>query len=416
MTQRASDHDIAIVGAGPYGLALAAYLRAGGLDAAVLGLPMSFWEHQMPRGMLVRSSWEASSISDPDGRLSLDSYERENGPFSRPLPGAEFARYGRWFQERAVPDVDRRLISVVERNSHGFTLTSEDGESRHARRVVIATGLRPFAYRPAQFEQFSDGLAIHTMNTTEPGRFAGRSVAVIGSGQSAVETAALVSEAGAEVELIARASHIRWLVRGERVRAINRTLRRILYAPTDVGPAGLSRLVALPELFRRLPIRTRERFDYRSVRPAATGWLLPRTKDVTMTFERAVQEARSEGSAVSLSLDDGSRRRVEHVILGTGYVIDVTRLPLLGETIRRELRTYAGYPVLGAGFESSIPGLHFVGSCSAWNFGPIMRFVVGTEFTARAVAKHLATKARTHSTTGVERGAREPALDEVANG
>jgi hypothetical protein len=315
-----------------------------------------------------------------------------------------------------VPDVDRRLISVVERNGNGFTLTGEDGESRHARRVVIATGLRPFAHRPDQFEEFSDGLAIHTMNTTEPGRFAGRSVAVIGSGQSAVETAALVSEAGAEVELIARASHIRWLIRGERVRAINRTLRRILYAPTDVGPAGLSRLVALPELFRRLPIKTRERFDYRSVRPAATGWLMPRTEHVTMTFGRAVHEARSEDSAVFLSLDDGSTRRVEHVILGTGYVIDMMRLPVLGESIRAELRTYAGYPVLGAGFESSIPGLHFVGASSAWSFGPIMRFVVGTHFTAGAVAKHLTTKARIQSRPGVERGARKPALDEVANG
>jgi hypothetical protein len=382
----------------------------------VFGQPMSFWAQQMPRGMLVRSSWEASSISDPDARFSLDAYERENGPFSRPLPGAEFTRYGRWFQERAVPDVDRRLISAVDRNGNGFTLTSEDGESRRARRVVIATGLRPFAHRPAQFENFADGLAIHTMNTTEPGRFSGSSVAVIGSGQSAVETAALVSEAGAEVELIARASHIRWLIRGERVRAINRTLRRILYAPTDVGPAGLSRIVALPELVRRLPIKTRERFDYRSVRPAATGWLVPRTKDVTMTFGRTVQQARSEDSAVCLSLDDGSTRRVEHVILGTGYVIDMARLPLLGESIGGELRTYGGYPVLGAGFESSIPGLHFVGACSAWSFGPIMRFVVGTHFTARAVAKHLATKARIQSRPGVERGAPKPALDEIANG
>jgi hypothetical protein len=135
-----------------------------------------------------------------------------------------------------------------------------------------------------------------------------------------------------------------------------------------------------------------------------------------MTFGRTVQEARSEGPAVCLSLDDGSTRRVEHVILGTGYAIDMTRLPLLGESITKELRTYAGYPVLGAGFESSIPGLHFVGACSAWSFGPIMRFVVGTHFTARAVTKHLATKARTHSRPGVERGAREPALDEVANG
>jgi hypothetical protein len=44
-------------------------------------------------------------------------------------------------------------------------------------------------------------------------------------------------------------------------------LRRILCAPTDVGPAGLSWIVAMPELFRRLPIKTQERWAYRSIRP-----------------------------------------------------------------------------------------------------------------------------------------------------
>ena len=384
------EQDIAVIGAGPYGLSVAAHVRARGLAVRAFGHAMSFWERQMPRGMLVRSAWEATSISDPHGSLSLDAYEAEHPqPFARPLPGEELARYGRWFQARAVPDLDTRLVSTLERRNGCFALTLEDGERVRAGRVVVATGLRSFAHRPPPFEALEDGLATHSMEMTEPDRYAGRSIAVIGSGQSAVESAALVREAGAQVELLARAPLIRWLTRGERIRAIDPLVRRALYAPTDVGPAGLSWIVAMPELFRRLPRSTQERLAYRSIRPAATGWLGPRTADVKMTLGRRVVEARPEGSGARLILDDGSVRQVDHVILGTGYAVDVLSEPLIGESIRQSLQLHRGYPVLRPGFESSLPGLYFVGAYSAWSFGPIMRFVSGTKFTAHAITKHL---------------------------
>lgn len=383
--------DVAVIGAGPYGLSVASHLQAQGVRPRAFGQPMSFWERQMPRGMLVRSAWGASSISDPQCSHCLDAYEAEQPrPFSRPLAGAEFVRYGRWFQARAVPDLDPRLISTVERQGDGFTLMTEDGERLHARRVVIATGLRSFAYRPPQFESLQDGLATHAMVMTEPARFARRSVAVIGSGQSAVECAALVSEAGADVELIARAPLIRWLTRGERIRRIDPLVRRVLYAPTDVGPAGLSWVAAMPNLFRRLPAGPGQRLAYRCIRPAATGWLVDRTADVTFTLGHRVVEASPDGAGACLTLDDGSRRRVDHVILATGYQIDATSEAVVGPSIREHLRLHAGYPVLKRGFESSIPGLHFVGAYSAWSFGPIMRFVSGTKFTGHTLAKHIA--------------------------
>lgn len=296
-----------------------------------------------------------------------------------------------------MPDLDERLVSTVERNANGFVLTVEDGERLAAGRVVIATGLGSFAHRPPQFDGLGDELAIHSMHVTEPDRFAGRSVVVVGSGQSAVETAALVHEAGAEVELIARAPFIRWLSRGERLRGIDPLVQRIFYAPTDVGPAGVSRLVAMPNLFRRLPRRLQDRLAYRSIRPAATSWLVDRTAGVTMTFERQVSEAHADGAGVRMTLDDGSERRVDNVILATGYKIHVSNEPVVGESLRERLRLHAGYPILRAGFESSIPGLHFVGAYSAWSFGPVMRFVAGTKFTAHAVAKHIARVQSPHT-------------------
>ncbi len=407
---------------------MSAHLRARGLRTRTFGHPMSFWEQHMPAGMLLRSAWGASSLSDPRASLTLDAYEAEQPrPFSRPLPGVELARYGRWFAGRAVPDLDHRLVRTVERTRDGFAVELEDDERLTARRVVVATGLARLAQRPAQFDDLPDPVAVHAVDVTEPQRYAGLSVVVVGSGQSAVETAALVHEAGADVELIGRAPAIRWLVRGERVRASSALLRRLLYAPTDVGPAGLSWVMAMPELFRRLPLGPRERLAYRSIRPAATGWLVDRTAAVTMTLGRQVVRARPDaevgaggassdtgqtrpaqgtrdgtqgapdgaggaglGIGAHLTLDDGSERRVDRVILATGYRVDAAHEPLLGESIRGPLRLEDGYPLLGAGFESSVGGLHFVGAWSARSFGPIMRFVSGTPFTARALAGHVA--------------------------
>lgn len=370
----------------------------------------------MPKGMLVRSAWGASSLSDPAERLSLSAYEEEQSlPFPRPLPGEEMSHYARWFQARAVPDLDERLISTVARGDSGFILTAEDGERIVAGRVVIATGLQSFPFSPPQFDGLG-GLVTHSMQVPEPARFADQSVVVIGSGQSAVETAVLVCEAGAKVELIARAPAIRWLARGEKVRTIDPLLQRLLYAPTDVGPAGVSRLVAMPNLFRRLPRNLQDRLAYRSIRPAATSWLMDRSSDVTMTFNRQVIDARPLGSGARLRLDNGSERDVDHVILATGYKIDVARESVIGESLHSQLQLHQGYPVLRTGFESSVPALHFVGAYSAWSFGPVMRFVAGTDFTARTIAKHVELTGQTRfptpeEPTAIERSPQTAARD-----
>jgi cation diffusion facilitator CzcD-associated flavoprotein CzcO len=370
-------------------------LRARDLPVRVFGPVMSFWERHMPRGMLVRSAWSASSLSDARDALSLDAYEAaQSQPFARPLPGEELPRYGHWFKERAVPDVDERRVASVELRGGGFAVTTEDGESHAAARVAIATGLASFPYRPPQFAPLGEQHATHSMDVPEPTRFAGQSVAVVGCGQSAVETAAILLEAGATVELIARAPAIRWLIRGEQLRGVDPILQRLLYAPTDVGPAGVSRLVAMPNAFRRLPRGLQDRLAYRSIRPAATSWLLDRTANVTKTFGREVARATPDGQSVRLELDDGSQRAVDHVVLATGYRVDVAREPIVGDSLRAALRLHAGYPILRRGFESSVPGLHFLGAYSAWSFGPIMRFVAGTKFTAHEITRHVV---RAHS-------------------
>src|SRR5919205_771912 len=106
--------DVVVVGAGPYGLSTTAHLRDAGVETRVFGEPMIFWQEQMPRGMLLRSAWEASHIADPRHQYTLEAYRGVTGArFGAPIPLPDFVRYGEWFQQQVPPDLDRRRVTRV---------------------------------------------------------------------------------------------------------------------------------------------------------------------------------------------------------------------------------------------------------------------------------------------------------------
>jgi len=390
--------DVAVIGAGPYGLSAAAHLRTiKGLDVQTFGEPMSFWERNMPVGMLLRSGWAASHIADPDQSLTLDAYRAASGKhFSSPVPLDRFTDYGLWYQGRAVPGLDQRKIMRVESYRKDFRLILEKGSSIFARRVVVAAGIGSFAWRPPEFANLPSYLASHTSEHREFQRFAGKRVLVVGSGQSALESAALLHESGAEVEIVARARQIRWLG-GVVSRTIQHgfgpTISKLLYAPTDVGPAGISQIVARPDLVRQLPRSIQDRLRKRSVRPGGARWLVARVRNVGKSLGRFVVCAAPVGERIKVRLDDGSERIIDHVLLGTGYRVDVSKYDFLAPTLAASISRHQGYPRLTDGFETSFPGLHILGAPAVWSFGPLMQFVVGTHYSSRALMQFVARKA-----------------------
>jgi hypothetical protein len=390
-SRRRPPRRIVVVGAGPYGLAVAAHLTASGHDVRVLGRPMSFWEEQMPAGMLLRSPWAASHISDPDDRWTLDAYCDATGmPHQKPLPLADFIAYGRWFQGEAVPQLEERTVTTVSRTGSSFVLQLADGEPVEAARVVLATGIDRFPYVPPEVAGLPERLVSHSRDHSDLARFAGRHVVVLGGGQSALESAALLREAGAEVTVLVRAPVVHWLGRSARLHAMG-PVTRMLYAPSDVGPAGVSRLVAAPDAFRRLPRRLQDPLARRSIRPAGAAWLPDRLVGVPLLTGRRVSSATARESRVRLELDDGAHLVADHVLAATGYRVDLSRLGLLhADLLHAVAQVAGGYPRLGPGFETSAPGLHVVGAPSAWSYGPLMRFVAGTPFTGRTIARALA--------------------------
>lgn len=381
--------DIAVVGAGPYGLSAAAHLKAAvDGNVRVFGECMSFWERHMPAGMFLRSPWAATHLSDPRRKFTLDGFKAFDGNhLSEPVPLSRFIDYGRWFQRSAVPDIDPRKVSLIEGNSGGFSLTLDDGDLVVARRVVVASGIVPFASRPPQFSHLTPDFISHTSEHRDLRRFAGRRIIVVGGGQSALESAALLHESGATVEVVVREPVVHWL---HQKRILHQwPLSAILYAWPDVGPALISHVIARPLWFQSLPREWQDRLAPRSIRAAGAAWLKPRVEGVRLTVGHSVSSAITSGSEVKVKLDDGSERSVDHILLGTGYRVNIALYQFLSKSLVSAIRQVDGYPQLDSGFESSVPGLHFLGAPAAWSFGPLMRFVAGVDFASRALVRRV---------------------------
>ena len=387
--------DVAIVGAGPYGLAAAAHLRQlRGLTVAIFGEPMRFWRTAMPAGMLLRSAWSASNIAGPNASLTLDAYKVVSGNhLSAPIALERFIDYGLWYQRAAVPDVDTRNVSCIDFHAGKFRVKLEDNSDFLASRVIIASGISAFAARPTEFEHAPPALVSHTSQLQDLSYFANRHVVVIGAGQSALESAALLHEKGARVEILIRRSRIHWLGWKDRLRSLG-PASHLLFASTDVGPAGISRLVAAPGLLRTFPRSVQSRLRLLSTRPAGARWLRERLSGVPIHSRTLVTSAVPVNGQIKLTLTDSTSRLADHVVLGTGYRVNVARYPFLSSAILQRLQVVDGFPQLSPALESSVLGLHFLGAPAAWSFGPLMYFVSGTKYAADALFRHFSAAKR----------------------
>ncbi len=310
--------DVVVVGAGPYGLSTAAHLLGRGLRVAVFGKPLELWREHMPHGMLLRSHLFASNLSDPGQDHALAQFfkhSRHQAAF--PVPLQTFIDYGLWFQQRAVAGVDETYVSSIERRDVRFGIRLEDGREVESRAVVMATGPHLYANRPAPFTGLPVGLVSHSSDHRDFSRFKGRDVVVIGGGQSAIEFAALLHEAGATVRVVSRRS-IKWLAPD---RASPRSAFERLLAPNaTIAPGWVNWLWdRMPYLFYRFPQQWKDAYNA-TYHSGATDWLRTRVLGKVMLHERqtVTQLTVVKDKAVA-TISDGAKLSADHILLATGY-------------------------------------------------------------------------------------------------
>lgn len=366
--------DLLIIGAGPYGISLAAHAKARGLDYRLLGAPMHFWQGQMPQSMFIRTHPDSIQLSDRDGRYTLQRFLEETGTdLATPLPRPVFVNYAFWFAAKTGVEFTPEAVVRLEATAEGYAAVTSQGDKYRARSAIVATGLQHYAYIPDVLAGLPPELVSHTFGRSDFRPFAGKRVAVLGSGQSAWEAAALLHQAGADTELI---------------------YRRETPNYREAVTSG-KELIQSAATFYDLPAeqkREKRRQPQGSIAHFLRGYVDGLVRETGgATIEAA--EATADGN-LRLRLSNGQPRLLNHLIAATGYRIDLDRVhfipPELAGRIAREAEEGGDrFPKLDAYFESSLPGLYFAGPLSSFSHGPAFRFIAGLHKTCGAVMEHI---------------------------
>jgi thioredoxin reductase len=355
----------------------------------------------MPKGMMLKSDGFASNIYDPDDDFPLRKFCAERGieysDTGIPVRLETFAAYGLAFQQRMVPDLEDRLVIGLDRAPEGFRLAVEGGETVIAQRVVLAVGITHFEYVPANLAHLPSEYLSHSCRHHDLAPLKGRKVVVVGGGSSALDLAGLLREGDADVQLVARTKELKFhTMPTGRPRSL---WQRVRHPSSGLGPGLRSRFFAdAPGVFYYLPEQLRLELVRRTLGPSG-GWFI-RDKVIgrlPVLLGCSIKSADVQDGVVVLQLraEDGAEReiRAEQIVAATGYKVDIERLKFLSPEIRGKIKTIQGSPVLSSTFESSMPGLYFVGVAAANSFGPVMRFAVGAGYAAQTVTRALARSA-----------------------
>jgi hypothetical protein len=230
---------------------------------------------------------------------------------------------------------------------------------------------------------------LHSAEVSDPKTFVGRDMVVVGSGQSAVLLAALLHEAGARVRLAARTDAINWngVPRHDAPLA-----ERLLRPDSGLGTGWKAWVYSeMPRVFYRFPPHLRRRIVTNGWAPSGAWWLKDRIIGrVPLLMRHQVERAWEDGGRVRLDMrtpDGRFETSADHVIAATGYRHDLGRLSFLDPALRAAIQAQDGALVLTPAFESTVPGLYFIGAASAPTFGPVMRFMFGAKHPAALLTR-----------------------------
>ena len=370
--------DLLIIGAGPFGLAIAAQAAHLGIDHLVVGRPMEFWRKNMPQGMYLRSAcdWHL----DPVNIHTIEKFLESRGQTTRdvePLSLEFYLAYADWFQKQKQITT---LPSYIERLDHtdGFVATTVDGDTIRARQVALAPGFKHFANIPDELKaRLPEDRYTHTCDFTDFSAAANTRYLIVGGRQSAFEWAALLVEAGASAIYI---SH-----------------RHDTPAFEESDWSWVNPLVDAiadnPNWFRRLSQAEKDdvsRRQWAEGRLKLEPWLAPRIagERVRILPNTELVEAVEQNGALAVTMSNGEEIICDKVVLATGYKVDISRVPVLSAgNILAQMETRNGFPVLDDHLQTSVPGLFITSMPAIQDFGPFFGFTIAVRVSAKLICE-----------------------------
>lgn len=370
-----------IIGAGPFGLGLAAYLQRRHFDYQIVGKPLEFWKQHMPKGMLLRSN--ANWYLDPDHQLTIDYFLTAHYPSrspTEPISREQYIAYMDWFSQQADIAVTPAYVRLLHQNDHSFTADLDNGDTVQAQNIIIATGFQYFAHYPDKLVALLPaGRFQHSCDAVNMDVYAGKRVLLIGGRQSAFESAALLREAGAQQ------IHISY----------RQDTPRFEEADWSWVETIVEHMAVQPDWFRSLSAEEQEQYRYKlwaEGRLKVEPWLETRVCQPEVTLHprtEVTSAALQPDNSLRITLSSGQPIAIDEVIFATGYQVNVERLPFLSASIQEALATKNGFPLLDHQFQSSVPGLFFSSFAAGQSFGPFFGFTVGVRTAAQLIGDAL---------------------------